>query len=94
MGRVRPLEGGRPRLRPTPRRAAAPPHRPSPMLSSLARTAVRRAGASASARAPHARGMAGGAPGGHDGVTFEGVTLHKPKTWHVAVGQGLAGVMW
>ena len=63
------------------------------MLSSAARTLLRRATVGAGRR-----GMAG-APhggGGHDpsAVTYEGVTLHKPKAWHTAWAQGMAGLMW
>lgn len=32
--------------------------------------------------------------GHHDGVTYEGLTLHKPARWHVVWGKGLAGLMW
>ncbi|KAL3641636.1 hypothetical protein CASFOL_012451 [Castilleja foliolosa] len=34
----------------------------------------------------------GGAHG--DGITYKGVTLHKPKRWHTVTGKGLCAVMW
>ena len=34
--------------------------------------------------------------GGHHGpgVTYEGLTLHKPARWHVIAGEGFAAAMW
>ncbi|GAB4823013.1 hypothetical protein N2152v2_010059 [Parachlorella kessleri] len=32
--------------------------------------------------------------GHHEGVSYQGLTLHKPATWHVVVGKGLAATMW
>ncbi|GER38777.1 sensor protein kinase WalK, partial [Striga asiatica] len=33
--------------------------------------------------------------GGHgEGITYKGVTLHKPKRWHTVTGKGLCAVMW
>ncbi|KAL3152323.1 hypothetical protein ABBQ32_001390 [Trebouxia sp. C0010 RCD-2024] len=39
------------------------------------------------------RGMASG---GHHGreITYEGLTLHAPATWHTYVGKGMCGIMW
>ncbi|KAL6527488.1 hypothetical protein OROGR_016578 [Orobanche gracilis] len=32
--------------------------------------------------------------GGHgDGITYKGVTLHKPKRWHTVTGKGLCAIM-
>ena len=68
------------------------------MLTTFARAAVQRATAPsrAAVAATGRRGAAGGAHGGHDphAVTYEGVTLHKPKFWHTAWAQGMAGLMW
>jgi hypothetical protein len=50
-----------------------------------------RTGAANSSR----RGFASGGHGDdHHGVTYEGVTLHKPARWHSAVGTGMASLMW
>ncbi|KAJ4702240.1 NADH dehydrogenase [ubiquinone] 1 beta subcomplex subunit 2-like, partial [Melia azedarach] len=35
----------------------------------------------------------GGADHG-EGVTYKGMTLHKPKRWHTVTGKGLCAVMW
>ncbi|KAL0865803.1 hypothetical protein Bca101_044921 [Brassica carinata] len=32
--------------------------------------------------------------GGGGGITYKGVTVHTPKTWHTVAGKGLCGVMW
>lgn len=40
------------------------------------------------------RNRAEGGHGHHDTVTYEGLTLHKPATWHVYTGQAFAGLMW
>lgn len=34
--------------------------------------------------------------GGHHGreITYEGLTLHAPATWHTYVGKGMCGIMW
>ena len=31
---------------------------------------------------------------GGGGITYKGVTVHTPKTWHTVAGKGLCGVMW
>jgi hypothetical protein len=36
--------------------------------------------------------MGGGGHGG--GITYKGVTVHTPKTWHTVTGKGLCAVMW
>lgn len=40
------------------------------------------------------RGMASGGHGGDHGVTYAGLTLHKPLRWQVAWAHGLSGLMW
>ncbi|CAN6999203.1 unnamed protein product [Brassica oleracea var. botrytis] len=32
--------------------------------------------------------------GGGGGITYKGVTVATPKTWHTVAGKGLCGVMW
>ncbi|CAH8363992.1 unnamed protein product [Eruca vesicaria subsp. sativa] len=32
--------------------------------------------------------------GGGGGITYKGVTVQTPKTWHAVAGKGLCGVMW
>ncbi|KAJ6931652.1 hypothetical protein NC652_014981 [Populus alba x Populus x berolinensis] len=33
--------------------------------------------------------------GGHgEGINYKGLTMHKPKRWHVVTGKGLCAVMW
>ena len=34
--------------------------------------------------------------GGHhgEGVTYAGLTLHKPARWHVLCGEAFGGIMW
>lgn len=33
--------------------------------------------------------------GGHGkGVTYKGVTIHPPATWHVVLSEVLGGLMW
>ncbi|KAK9817267.1 hypothetical protein WJX72_012046 [[Myrmecia] bisecta] len=36
------------------------------------------------------------ASGGHHGeaVTYAGLTLHKPATWHTVAGTGMCALMW
>jgi hypothetical protein len=42
-----------------------------------------------------ARIIAPGGGHGHDhGVTFAGLTMHKPSGWHVYGGKAFAGLMW
>ena len=31
---------------------------------------------------------------GHGGVTYAGLTLHKPARWHVLWGTGMSALMW
>ena len=76
------------------------------MFASCARAAAARLRANAAAlsertgaaanNASRRRGFASGSSGGHDdhGVTYEGVTLHKPARWHSAIGTGMASLMW
>ena len=73
------------------------------MFASCARAAAARLRANAAALSGRTgaaanssrRGFASGS-GGHDdhGVTYEGVTLHKPARWHSAIGTGMASLMW
>lgn len=37
-----------------------------------------------------------GLAGGHHGheVTYKGLTLHAPATWHTYVGKGMCSIMW
>ena len=73
------------------------------MLASCARAAAARLRANAAAALSgrtganaSRRGFASGGGHGddHHGVTYEGVTLHKPARWHSAVGTGMASLMW
>ena len=42
------------------------------------------------------RGPDASAAGGHhgEGVTYAGLTMHKPGRWHVIGGEAMAGLMW
>ena len=31
---------------------------------------------------------------GGEGVTYQGVTLHKPGVWHQATATGMSALMW
>lgn len=46
-----------------------------------------------SANGQQLRSMASGGHHGHE-VTYKGLTLHAPATWHSYVGKGMCGLMW
>ena len=83
-----------------------PPYFPSlspSMLASCARSAAARLRANAATLSGRTGGATTNATsrrfasgGGHDdhGVTYEGVTLHKPARWHSVIGTGMASLMW
>ncbi|DBA81532.1 hypothetical protein WJX77_000521 [Trebouxia sp. C0004] len=49
--------------------------------------------ASACASVQQFRGLASGGHHGHE-VTYKGLTLHAPATWHKYVGKGMCSLMW
>eukprot|EP00887_Chlorella_sp_A99_P008109 scaffold12.g8109.t1 len=69
-------------------------------LRQAARQLGRLVGQQGDAQASRAAGQCGrrayasGGHGHHDSVTYEGLTIHKPASWHVYAGQGFAGLMW
>jgi hypothetical protein len=61
---------------------------PSPHLPIVLRVLIERSFVYLS----NALNVSGGNHG--PGVTYEGLTLHPPATWHKVVAEGMTGMMW